>query len=284
MTEEKQSLKHTIHEIIFEADTFWGRVFDIGLLIAIVLSVVSICLESMIPEIPGSPTALEVKQFRWLRIFEWTITIGFTIEYLLRLYSVSKPSKYAWSFYGIVDLLAILPTFLQVLLGVGSSLTVVRALRLLRIFRIFKLVNLLSSAEELAEAIWRARSKVIVFISVVVIAITIAGAAMYEIEGNHRRGMEDSNFKSIPHGMYWATVTMTTVGYGDLVPQTRPGKVLATFLILLGYSLIIVPTGFVSAEFMRTRPRVVTTQSCRTCVTEGHDLDAKFCKFCSDAM
>ncbi len=282
--QNNQKLKNQIHEIIFEADTFWGKFFDISLLIAIVLSVVAICLESMIPEIPGSPTDVEVLWLERLRFFEWVLTIGFTVEYILRLYAVARPSRYALSFYGVVDLLAILPTFLQGLFGVGSSLTIVRALRLLRIFRIFKLVNLLSSAEELGEAIWKARSKVIVFISVVVIAITIAGAAMYELEGNHRSGMADSKFKSIPHGMYWATVTMTTVGYGDLVPMTQAGKVLATFLILLGYSLIIVPTGFVSAEFMRTRPRRITTQSCRSCITEGHDLDAKFCKFCAEAM
>jgi len=282
---DSQKLKNQIHEIIFEADTFWGKVFDVCLLIAIVLSVLAICVESMIPEIPGSPTAQEIQRIRWLRVCEWTLTILFTIEYCLRLYSVSKPRRYVFSFYGIVDLLAILPTFLQAILGIGSSLTVVRALRLLRIFRIFKLVNLLSSAEELGEAVWRARSKVIVFLSVVVIAITIAGAAMYEIEGNHRYGMHDSNFKSIPHGMYWATVTMTTVGYGDLVPNTNLGKVLATFLILLGYSLIIVPTGFVSAEFMKTaRRRSITTLSCRSCITEGHDLDSKFCKFCAAPM
>ncbi len=180
-----EKLKNKIHEIIFEADTFWGRFFDIGLLIAIILSVVAICLESMFPEIPGYPTEQEQMWIKWLRVFEWTVTIAFSIEYLLRLYAVSKPRKYALSFYGVVDLMAILPTFLQGFLGLGQGLAVVRALRLLRIFRIFKLVNLLSSAEELGEAIWRARSKVIVFVTVVVIAITIAGASMYEIVGNH---------------------------------------------------------------------------------------------------
>ncbi len=273
------------HEIIFEADTFYGKLFDVCLLIAIVLSVVAVCLESMYPADLNNITPREEKIINALNIFEWCLTILFLGEYILRLFAVKKPLSYAKSFYGVVDILAILPSFLELFLGLGSTLAVVRAARLVRVFRIFKLVNLLSEGEEMFDAIWRAKSKVIVFICVVVIAITIAGAAIYEIEGHHRPGNEGSEFKSIPHGMYWATVTMTTVGFGDMVPKTNEGKVLTTFLILLGYSLIIVPTGFVSAEFVGSRQtKKITTNSCPSCITEGHDMDSVYCKYCGESM
>lgn len=279
------SWRQKIHEVIFEADTFYGKLFDVCLLIAIVLSVVAVSIESMYPVGLENISPEDAKAINALNIFEWGLTILFLGEYILRLMAVKKPMSYAKSFYGIVDILAILPSFLELFLGLGSTLAVVRAARLVRVFRIFKLVNLLSEGEEMFDAIWKAKSKVVVFLSVVVIAITIAGAAIYEIEGHHRPGNEGSEFKSIPQGMYWATVTMTTVGFGDMVPKTSAGKVLTTLLILLGYSLIIVPTGFVSAEFVtKQKNKKITTNSCPSCITEGHDMDSIYCKYCGETM
>ncbi len=272
--------KHRLHEIIFEADTKLGKLFDIALLIAIVTSVVLVCIESTLPENTALRTAQQLQLYYWLEFFEWIFTALFTIEYILRIACVRKPLRYIFSFYGIVDLLAFLPNYVGLFTNTNSSLAVVRALRLLRIFRILKLVWLMSEAEELGQAIWSARGKVIVFLGVVVIAIVIAGTVMYQIEGQWG---QQEGFDSIPKSMYWATITMTTVGYGDVVPSTIAGKTATTLLILLGYSLIIVPTGFVSAEFFveRTKSKAVTTQACPECLREGHDNDAKYCKYCA---
>jgi voltage-gated potassium channel len=181
------------------------------------------------------------------------------------------------SFFGIVDLLSILPTYLAWFIQGPRSFAVLRSLRLLRVFRIFKLARFLSEADVLSRAIWEARAKVVVFFSTVLIAVTITGTAMYEIESR----MEASQFTSIPQSVYWAIVTMTTVGYGDVVPQSPLGKLLSALLILLGYSLIIVPTGFVSAELASSKTfRRTTTQACPHCMGEGHDDDASHCKYC----
>ena len=312
------SLRHRLHEIIFEADTAMGLLFDVTLLFAILASVIVVCLET-VDSLSNQFGALFVK-------LEWFFTILFTIEYVLRLYCVKRPLKYATSFFGIIDFLAVLPSYLTLLLAGTHSLAVVRAFRLLRVFRIFKLVWFLKEADELGRAIMRARAKIIVFLGVVVIAITIAGTLMYEIENwgtfdspqdlpaktynqlaeriSHAlaegeltqashllgelkaaQGVRESKFTSIPQSMYWATVTMTTVGYGDIVPTTTIGKFVAAILILLGYSLIIVPTGFVSAEFMESkRQSSLSTQACPFCMLEGHDSDAVFCKSCGKRL
>ncbi|MGI9516132.1 MAG: ion transporter [Pirellulaceae bacterium] len=266
-----------LYQIIFEADTRAGKLFDVVLLFLILASVLAICLETVF--LKGGE-ANQYSQFFYY--VEWVVTVLFTLEYFARIIAVRRPGRYIFSFFGIIDLLAILPTYVAAVSGAGSSMVVLRAIRLLRVFRILKLVWLLSEANELSDAIWKARGKIVVFLTVVLIAVTIAGAVMYELEGP---GSRVETFKSIPQAMYWAIVTMTTVGYGDLVPQTTLGRGFSALLILLGYSLIIVPTGFVSAEFIRSRvKKEVTTRVCDFCMTEGHDADAHYCKYCSQEL
>ncbi|MCA9121900.1 MAG: ion transporter [Planctomycetaceae bacterium] len=261
-----------LYEVIFEADTRAGQWFDIGLLIAILISVSVVCLETV--------EDLDRVYGRWFYHAEWTLTVLFTIEYVLRVVCVRRPLGYALSFYGIVDLLSFLPTYIS---GFGfgrvGSFAVIRSFRLLRVFRVLKLIHLTSESEDLASAVWRARGKIVVFLAVVFITVTIAGTSMYEVERLHNPN--DTQFTSIPQSIYWAIVTMTTVGYGDIVPQTTLGKMLSALLILVGYSLIIVPTGFVSAEAVNIRRKQDTlTQTCPYCLVEGHQTDAVFCRVC----
>lgn len=274
---ENQSAKNKIHEVIFGAHTPSGLLFDVLLLLAIVLSVISNSLETV--------ESIREDWHHLLFIAKWVFTVLFTIEYMLRIYCVRKPWKYIFSFWGIIDLLAILPDYmLLIFLGTGNSsarsFSVIRSLRLLRVFRIFNLSWFQREGEDLGNAIWRARGKIIVFLMVVMIIVTVAGTVMYEIEHG-----SNSGFTSIPNGIYWAIVTMTTVGFGDIVPATTAGKIVSAILILVGYSLIIVPTGFVSAEVLDSRKRkIVSTISCPSCITENHDDDAVYCKFCGDPM
>jgi voltage-gated potassium channel len=262
-----------LHEVIFEADTPAGKLFDIVLLVAILLSVTAVSLETVEFDNPSIG--------RLLHGAEWFFTLLFTIEYFLRVIAVERPRHYMTSFFGMIDLLSFLPTYVSYFVAQTHSFAVLRSLRLLRVFRIFKLARFLSEAEVLSKAIWEARAKVIVFFSTVLIAVTITGTAMYEIESR----MADSQFTSIPQSIYWAIVTMTTVGYGDVVPQTAPGKLLSAILILLGYSLIIVPTGFVSAELVGSKAfRQLTTQACPHCMAEDHDSDASHCKYCGGQL
>jgi voltage-gated potassium channel len=218
----------------------------------------------------------------------WFFTGLFTVEYLMRVYCVKRPMRYIWSFWGMVDLLAFLPDYFMLIPALSSSgfhsrgFSVIRSLRLLRVFRIFRLGWFQFEADDLANAIWKARAKIIVFLAVVMIIVTVVGTLMYEIENTIS---DSSQFTSIPDGIYWAIVTMTTVGFGDLVPTTIAGKFLSAMLILIGYSLIIVPTGFVSAEIMESKRKSnISTRSCASCVTEGHDADAKYCKYCGDLL
>ena len=271
-------LKDKIHEIIFEADTRAGLIFDVGLLIAILASILLVCLDTVIP--------LQKRYGEFFWYMEWFFAILFTIEYLLRLYCVRRPWRYATSFFGVIDLISFLPTYLIAFISPGTSFAVIRALRLLRIFRIFKLVWLLNEANEMSQAILNARAKIVVFFSVVLISVCIAGTTMYEIEnfGIPLNQRADRNFGNIPESIYWAIITMTTVGYGDIVPTTVLGKVVTSMLILLGYSLIIVPTGFVSAEFLSVKKKTATTRNCQSCASEGHDLDATYCKYCGEEL
>jgi voltage-gated potassium channel len=212
-----------------------------------------------------------------LRAVEWTITVAFTLEYLLRLLSVDRPGHYARSFYGVVDLLAIVPTWLSLGLPQTHSLMVVRAIRLLRVFRILKLTHFLVEAQLLVTALRASRRKITVFLGVIVTAVLIVGALMYLIEG------EEHGFTSIPTAMYWAVVTMTTVGYGDIAPRTPPGQLLAALLMILGYGIIAVPTGIVTVELAHAG-RAVSRQACPACSAEGHDPDARHCKYCGAAL
>jgi voltage-gated potassium channel len=266
--DRRQSWRERVHEIIFEADTPMGKAFDIGLILAIFASVAVVVLSTL-------PSAAREPYRSWVYGFEWFFTILFTIEYVIRLLVVRHPLRYARSFFGVIDLLSILPAFLGLILPGGERLMVVRTLRLLRIFRVFKLARYLSEASALREAFYISRHKIAVFMATVLIVVLIASALMHVVEG----GAGNTAFDSIPGAMYWAIITMTTVGYGDVIPITVVGKVTTTMLVLVGYSLIIVPTGILSAEITDTR-RKVTTRACRSCMAEGHDLDAKFCKRC----
>jgi voltage-gated potassium channel len=268
---QPQSWRERCYEIIFEADTPAGKLFDVVLLVAIFLSVLVVMLESV--------ESIRVAHRRVLVGAEWFFTILFTIEYVMRLVCAPRPLRYARSFFGVVDLLAILPTYFIVLLPGAHRLTVVRALRLLRAFRIFKLAHMLHEATALRRAVWASRSKIAVFLTFVVIVVVIFGSAMHLIEG------PESGFTSIPQSMYWAIVTMTTVGYGDIAPETPLGKALAAVIMMLGYCMIIVPTGIVSAELAgATIRKPLTTQVCPECMAEGHDTDAKHCKFCGGRL
>jgi voltage-gated potassium channel len=212
-----------------------------------------------------------------LRTVEWTFTGLFTIEYALRLVSVTRPGRYAFSFFGLVDLLAILPTYLALAVPAAQSLMVIRAIRLLRVFRILKLARFLEDADLLIRALTASRRKITLFLGGLVTLALIMGTLMYLIEG------EEHGFTSIPRSMYWAVVTMTTVGYGDIVPQTTLGRILAAAVMILGYSIIAVPTGIVSVELARVS-RPVSTQACPACGRQGHDVDARHCKHCGAAL
>jgi voltage-gated potassium channel len=208
-----------------------------------------------------------------LRAVEWTLTGVFTIEYALRLLAVDRPWRYARSFFGLVDLLAVVPTYLALALPEAQSLMVIRAIRLLRVFRILKLAHFLDEAQQLVQALRASRRKITVFLGGVVTIVVIMGALMYLVEG------EGHGFTSIPTSMYWAVVTMTTVGYGDVAPRTPLGQLLASVLMILGYAIIAVPTGIVSVELAKTG-RAVSRQACPACGAEGHDVDAIHCKYC----
>ena len=266
------SLRGRLHEIIFESDTWAGRVFDVGLLILIVASVLAVMLDSV--------ASIHLAYGTQLRVTEWTFTILFTIEYALRLYSVKRPLRYVTSFYGTVDLLAILPSYLSLFYAGTQALLLVRALRIVRIFRIMKLAHYLGEAQQLRGALRASRPKITVFLVVVTTVASIVGALMYLIEGETR------GFDSIPASVYWAIVTMTTVGFGDITPVTAIGRVLASMLMLLGYGIIAIPTGIVTSEIVRTAAfgRQVSAQACPSCSAEGHDMDAKHCKYCGHAL
>lgn len=260
--------RRRMHEVIFEADTPAGKAFDVVLLIVIVVSVIVVMLDSV--------KDIHTHYRRPLMIAEWVITVLFTVEYVARLVCIRRPLEYVTSYYGIVDLLSVLPTYLGLFFGGSHSLLVIRALRLIRIFRVFKLSRYLSEARALVIALRETRERVTVFLVVVLTMVLIIGSIMYLIEGE----MPDTQFTSIPRSVYWAIVTMTTVGYGDIAPQTVFGQVLAAAVMILGYAIIIVPIGVFSAEMIAERRRGVSTQACPSCAAEGHDMDAVFCKYC----
>lgn len=284
----ESGLRQTLYDVIFEADSPLGRGFDIGLLVAIIASIVLVSLET-VPEyglqrdpnseVPVSSLAI------WFWVLEWFLTILFTIEYVLRLYCVRHPLKYAFSFWGIVDLLSILPNYLAIFVQYSAkSFVILRSVRLLRVFRVLKLWRMMSQADELADAVWKSREKIIVFLAVVLVAVTISGTLMYQIETVLMGQYHDSDFTSIPQSMYWAIVTMTTVGYGDVVPHTTIGKIISAALILLGYSLIIVPTGFVSAELTSKIAGAVEHHPCPQCGLPNHRSGAVHCDRCGHRL
>ncbi len=258
--------RRRVHEVIYEADTPAGKWFDMLLLVAILLSTLVVMLES--------EPAIRAKWQTEIRISEWIFTLLFTVEYILRLLCVMRPSKYALSFYGVIDLLAILPTYLSYFLPGAQYLLIIRILRILRIFRILKLALYLSEGQMVLRSLRASSRKIAVFLFTVVVLVTIMGSMMYLIEG------ETSGFTSIPAAVYWAIVTLTTVGYGDIAPVTTLGRFFASIIMIMGYSMIAVPTGIVTAEMTRKPRHQLTTRVCPHCVFEGHDADADYCKSC----
>jgi len=269
-------LRERLYEIIFEADTPLGKTFDIALLILILGSVLVVMLETV--------PAFDAKYHKLFEALEWVFTIFFTFEYVTRLYSTHAPKKYALSFYGIVDLLSILPTYISVLFPAAQSLMVIRALRLLRVFRIFKLGQFMVEGQIIMKALKESRNKILVFLFFITIMVTIFGSIIYLVEGS----LPDSKFTSIPKSVYWAIVTLTTVGYGDIAPQTNFGQFLASIIMILGYAVIAVPTGIVTSELTKGQKKKaakdITSQVCSHCLKEGHSTNADFCKFCGGAL
>lgn len=264
------SLRKKLYEIIFEADTPLGKIFDVVLLYAISLSVLTVILES-VEEIRDQTGAL-------LFYAEWIFTLFFTFEYVVRLYCTPKPLKYAFSFFGLVDLLAILPSYLSFYFLGTQSLLVIRGFRLIRIFRILKLGRYNQEAKVLVAALHASRPKITVFLSSILGLVLVMGSTMYLIEG------EESGFTNIPKGIYWAIVTLTTVGYGDLVPQTTLGQVIASAVMILGYAVIAVPTGIVSVELAKTDKLDLYLTTCTKCDHDNHSLDAIFCLRCGEKL
>ena len=261
----KSTLRERCRLIIFEADTPLGKGFDVTLIVFILLSVASVMMASV--------ESLMDRFGSFLIWLEWTFTIAFTIEYLLRVWTVKQPLFYIRSFYGIVDLAALLPTYLSLFVVDAEYLIVIRMLRVMRVFRILKLIQYLEGSSMIMKALRASGPKITVFVMAVVVLVVIIGSLMYVIEG-HKHG-----FSSIPMSIYWAVVTLTTVGYGDIAPVTPLGKILASMVMIMGYAIIAVPTGIVTAELTRA-DRSTTTLSCRNCSAEAHPDGAKFCYQC----
>ena len=263
--------KNTLHEVIFEADTRAGKLFDIVLLILILGSVATVMLESV--------NSIRIEHGQTLNIIEWGLTILFSIEYITRIISIKKPFKYIFSFYGLIDLLSILPTYLGLFITGASSMAAIRSIRLLRVFRILKLARYLKEAAAFKSILIAMRPKIIVFLVAIFSIVTIMGTVIYMIED------PKDGFTSIPRCVYWAVVTLTTVGYGDIAPQTVLGQVFASLIMVMGYSIIVIPTVFVvTTGMLSSRETMLNTQSCPSCSKEGHDNNAEFCKYCGDSL
>lgn len=272
----RPSFRERLGDVIFETDTPPARLFDVLLLAAIVASVLLVMLESVDP--------IQARHGPLLRTLEWAFTLLFTAEYAARIYTARDRRRYATSFYGVVDLLAILPSYLGLLLPGAQTFVVIRSLRLLRVFRVLKLVQFLGEASTLAQALRASRHKIIVFVVSVLAITVIIGSAMHLVEG------QASGFDNIPLGVYWAIVTLTTVGYGDIAPITPVGRFLAGMVMILGYGIIAVPTGIVTSELSRAdrerrgRQELEPERPCARCGLEHHQADARYCRRCGEAL
>lgn len=263
--------QHRLHNVIYESETAAGKAFDIALLGCILTSIIVVMLDSV--------HSLHAKYGSIFQIMEWVFTFLFTIEYILRLSCIRHPYKYVISAFGIIDLLAIIPSYLSVIFIGAQSLLVLRALRLLRIFRIFRLVHFVSEMRFLSVAIINSLRKISIFILFVLTCVVILGSIIYLVED------DNAGFTSIPQSVYWAIVTITTVGYGDVAPATPLGKLIASFIMLLGYGIIAVPTGIVTTEMaIAVKKNRQSNSACPACGREGHDQDAKFCKYCGNKL
>lgn len=268
---QKSNWKHKLHEIIYEADTSEGKLFNIILLIAILASIILVMLESV--------DSFDAKYHDSLIIGEWIITILFSLEYIFRIISIKKPTKYIFSFFGIIDFLSTIPIYLSLIYAGSQGLVALRALRLLRVFRILKLARYIGASNKLLLALKASKAKIAVFLFFVLIVCIILGTVMYMIEG------AENGFNNIPKSIYWAIVTLTTVGFGDIAPQTPLGQLISSVIMILGYSIIAIPTGIVSSEMTKTPDEHNTsTQSCPNCLKEKHREKAVFCYNCGSLL
>ncbi len=263
-----QNWKDKVHEIIYGTHTPAGRLFDLILLVVILYSIIIIMLESV--------PRFDERHHGFLNISEWVVTILFTIEYILRVICIKKPERYIFSFLGIIDLLSTIPKYLSFFFPGSQFISAFRVLRLLRIFRILKLARFVGESNNLIRALKASRTKIFVFVFFVLIVSVLLGTVMYLIEGS------ESGFNSIPHSVYWTIVTLTTVGYGDITPQTGLGQIVATLIMIIGYGIIAVPTGIVSAEYVdfKNRARLEESEVCPNCVSKIMNKEAKYCHKC----
>ena len=270
---QSKDWREKVHEIIYEADTPAGKLFDVLLLIVILISILLVMLESV--------ENIESKYAVFLNISEWVITILFTLEYILRIISVKKPKTYIFSFYGIIDLLSTIPKYLSLFVLGTHSLVAIRALRLLRVFRILKLTRFIGESANFGKALKRSRAKIAVFLSFVIVLCIILGTVMYLVESE-----QDSGFTSIPRSVYWAIVTLTTVGYGDIAPITALGQFIASLIMILGYGIIAVPTCIVTSEMTKSERKLIpnNTQVCANCNESYHQDDAEYCHKCGHKL
>jgi len=271
MQEKASSWQARLQEVIYESNTKAGKAFDVALLIFILASIATVMLDSI--------PYLHAKYGKLFFILEWMFTILFTIEYILRLICIKRPFGYVTSSLGIIDLLAIIPSYLSIFYVGAQSLLVFRALRLLRVFRIFKLSHFLSEMEFLGTAMRSSLKKISIFMLIVLSVVIILGSIMYLVEGRQ------NGFRSIPESIYWAIVTITTVGYGDIAPVTPLGKFIASLIMFIGYGIIAVPTGIVTTEMvMKAKEKGHHPEVCPSCGREGHDADAVYCKWCGEKL
>ena len=264
-------VKEKLRSIIFEASTPAGRAFDVFLIIVILLSVLVVLLDSV--------TSIHSEYGQVLLVIEWSFTLLFTVEYLLRLWTIQNTWLYARSFYGVVDLLGSLPTYLSIWFADAHYFLVVRVLRVLRIFRVFRMVRYVGEAELIAQALTASRRKITVFVCSVLALVVVFGSLMYLVEGG-----TNTEFSSIPQSIYWAVTTMTTVGYGDVAPDTPLGRGLAAVIMIMGYGIIAVPTGIVTLELNEAHRKRANTRTCPECSAEGHSYEASFCWRCGSAL
>ena len=269
-TSSRAKWRNTLYRIIFEADTPAGKMFDILLVVSIVLSVLAVMLDSV--------ASIHAHWSGALFYAEWFFTIIFTLEYFARLVSVSKPSGYIFSFMGMVDLLSTLPSYIGLFIGGASYALSLRLLRLLRIFRVLKLAYFLDESAVMAHALAASRRKLLVFLLAILLLVMILGTLMFAVEG------PENGYTSIPESVYWAIVTLTTVGYGDIAPKTPIGQAIASLVMILGYAIIAVPTGIVTVELARSHAKQNIVIACPRCMLEGHAQDARYCRRCGEPL
>ncbi len=265
-----KDLKETLYRVIFGTDTPAGKNFDLFLIFAILVSVFTLMADSV--------TGYSVIYYEVIRYIEWTLTVLFTIEYIVRIYCSPNPRRYLTSFYGFIDLISILPSYLSLFVPGANFLLVIRIMRFLRIFRVLKLVRYSTEASTLGRSMYHARRKVLIFFLSVLVMTTIFGSLMYIVEG------PENGFSSIPKSIYWTIVTITTVGYGDITPQTPLGQFIAALTMLMGYSILAVPTGIFTAELAQELQRERMNVVCPNCSKVGHDHDADYCRSCGGLL